>query len=201
MLQALDYLTEHRVIHRDVKPENILATKAANEKYSFQLADFGLCNIADSAQTQGVGSPIYMAPELQVGSLNRQTTKVDVWALFVTLAMVLNAGGFRSKPNSTLKLRMKAVEEATRTKELRNMKEMAIVNPEQRASAADMLDKHFQGRGRTTTSNQSPLNRAVAREPRSRVMRSRENVVSSASSSRRIAPYREVRMRDRIRGS
>src|SRR4051812_21415229 len=74
MLQALDCLAINGIIHRDVKPENILYVTRPDDQYQFQLGDFGLCNRAASAATT-VGSPLYMAPEMfQKGE---QTHKVD----------------------------------------------------------------------------------------------------------------------------
>src|SRR5438094_4914118 len=60
---ALDYAHQHRVIHRDVKPENILL----NAKGEIVLSDFGLAVVQhtlDSLSTHNpAGTPLYMAPE------------------------------------------------------------------------------------------------------------------------------------------
>ncbi|PVH93669.1 kinase-like protein [Periconia macrospinosa] len=147
MLQALDYLAFKGIVHRDVKPANILYQSLSGGDYTFQLTDFGLCNLIVDAQTLA-GSPIYMAPEFFSGA--QQTSKVDVWSLYVTLAYVLNVNGFRKKRFDTPALRIQAVQEAADDASFSLIQDMAIVDPKARASAADMLDKLFNGKGRLT---------------------------------------------------
>lgn len=156
MLQALDCIAWKGIIHRDVKPENILYILQPNGQYQFQLGDFGLCNRAINATTHA-GSDLYMAPEMyQEGD---QTHRVDVWSLFVTMPWVLDAGEFRQRSN-----RFKTIAEvqravlfaASNADSVSKVREMAIVNPEERASAAQMLVKYFDGAGLSTPRNQVP---------------------------------------------
>jgi serine/threonine protein kinase len=83
--QALEYAHEHNIIHRDVKPSNILLT----EKGQPMLTDFGVAKLFDMESTadltgtgMGVGTPEYMAPEQWQGQVSAQT---DVYALGVVL--------------------------------------------------------------------------------------------------------------------
>ncbi|KID86236.1 calcium/calmodulin-dependent protein kinase [Metarhizium guizhouense ARSEF 977] len=159
MLQALDYLASESIIHRDVKPENILYSPMPDGGLLYQLADFGLANIVADARTFA-GSRLYMAPELENSPDSPQTPKMDVWSLFVTLAYALNGASFRQKPLHTTPLRIKAIQEAAN--EFRPLRDMAHVDPRERATAGDMLDRLFAGEGRTTRRN--PI-RAAAISP------------------------------------
>lgn len=153
MLQALDFLAAHGIVHRDVKPENILYTSLPESYYQFQLSDFGLCNRAVSAVTS-VGSPLYMAPEIfQSGS---QSHKVDVWSLFVTMIWTLDIEGFRQNSEQLKSIQHvhQAVSDAASKVEV--IREMARTDPNKRASAAQMLVKCFGGEGLVTSKSQVP---------------------------------------------
>jgi len=95
-----------------------------------------------------------MAPEFFSNPGILQTPKVDVWSLFVTLAEATNVDGFRQKPFNTNELRVRRVEEATHSPDFGLLRDMAIVDPSRRASAGEMLDKLFNGEGRSTPRNE-----------------------------------------------
>jgi len=81
ILRALHFLERRGIIHRDVKPENLLLNPMTNE---LKLCDFG-CSVmvdpesADQSMASYVCSRYYRAPELILGS-KRYGHAVDIWS-------------------------------------------------------------------------------------------------------------------------
>lgn len=142
MIQALDYIANAGIIHRDIKPDNIFYKLLPPEKRRYKLGDFGLSNGQEVARTY-VGSPLYMAPEICDEEEHRQTQthKADVWSLFVTIMWILDIDNFR-RASYSMDSRQQ-VYEAIRLRAdnpaINSIRDMAEVNPDKRASAADMI--------------------------------------------------------------
>jgi serine/threonine-protein kinase len=82
---ALSYAHGRGVIHRDIKPDNILLERESGRAL---VADFGIAH-ALGDDTQGIhGTPEFMAPELAIGSAPSAAS--DVYALGVTAFFALS---------------------------------------------------------------------------------------------------------------
>jgi hypothetical protein len=86
LLEALAHAHEHGVWHRDVKPSNVIMTKAGRIK----IADFGIARTDTTGLTMAnsvLGTPMYMAPEQFMG--RPIDHRVDVYSAGVLLYQLL----------------------------------------------------------------------------------------------------------------
>src|SRR5262249_5498228 len=87
--RALGYAHRRGLAHRDVKPENILVTRAG----AIKLADLGMVKSFDDGRAprqtaDGIGTPWYMPPE-QAKNARDVDGRCDVYALGCTLYCLL----------------------------------------------------------------------------------------------------------------
>jgi len=90
ILESVDYLHKQNVIHRDLKPNNILITNGMNGRF-VKIADFGLAVVHEfegQDHSKYMGSRIYTAPEIMTSKF--YDMKADVYSLGVIAQEVFN---------------------------------------------------------------------------------------------------------------
>jgi len=89
ILRGLKYLHSARVLHRDIKPGNLLV----NSNCCLKICDFGLARIMEPdesvAMTQEVVTQYYRAPEILMGAVH-YSSAVDIWSVGCIFAELLS---------------------------------------------------------------------------------------------------------------
>lgn len=102
---GLEYAHQQGVVHRDVKPSNIMlevrgkelgATESGSKRYAPRLMDFGLAkrdqgDITMTTEGEVLGTPAYMSPEQARGESHAVDRRCDVYSLGVVLYQLLTA--------------------------------------------------------------------------------------------------------------
>src|SRR6266516_7132001 len=88
--RTVDYAHEHGILHRDIKPGNILL----DAKGEPLLTDFGLARLVEAESTvtrtkEVMGTPSYMAPEQAMGNNAAVSSATDVYGLGAVLYQLL----------------------------------------------------------------------------------------------------------------
>ena len=98
---GLEAAHEHHVIHRDIKPQNIIVSKSGNLK----VTDFGIAKAATSntMSTAGMGSVHYISPEQARGGYSDERS--DIYSLGITMyEMVTGRVPFEGDTNVAIAL-------------------------------------------------------------------------------------------------
>src|SRR6185295_12610022 len=90
LARAVHYAHQRGILHRDIKPGNILV----DAKGEPHLTDFGLARLTETESTvtrtiETLGTPSYMAPEQALGNNDQLTSATDVYGLGAVLYHLL----------------------------------------------------------------------------------------------------------------
>jgi serine/threonine protein kinase len=106
LVTGLNHVHKNGIVHRDMKPENILIDVKNN---TLKIIDFGLSKI-DSPGSKGpnalVGTPFYMAPEIFAERGNQEAYKapVDMWSLGILMFTLITGSPPFKPPNMPEKI-------------------------------------------------------------------------------------------------
>ncbi|KAJ8386594.1 hypothetical protein AAFF_G00168260 [Aldrovandia affinis] len=162
LVSALYYLHSHRILHRDMKPQNILLGKGGVVK----LCDFGFAramSVSTLVLTSIKGTPLYMSPELVEEKPYDHTA--DLWSLGCIL-YELHTGAPPFYTNSIFQLVQLIVEDPVRWPETMSqgctsfLKGLLTKDPQKRLSWPDLLEHPFVADGvlvLSDNSSDSPL--------------------------------------------
>ena len=101
---GLEYLYNKKILHRDLKPQNILVSKIN----TLVITDFGFARYFESdVMLQTIcGSPLYMAPEILLKK--NYTNSSDLWSVgFILYEILLGCVPFKTKIQFDLKHKIK----------------------------------------------------------------------------------------------
>lgn len=154
-LKAIEFLHSNRIIHRDIKSDNILlGITPSNDNVEVKIIDFGFCaqlDHTDEKRKTFAGSPYWLSPEIINRSPSKAYgTKTDIWSLGILIIEMIEGA-----PPYLDMAPLKAIYLiATRGKPAINYQKISpqladfldkclCVDPDARATASDLLKHEF----------------------------------------------------------
>lgn len=161
LAEAVHHAHENGVLHRDIKPQNVLLDPTTHFRelpFSPKLTDFGVAKLLDDKADETlagrlVGTPRYMAPELAAGWRDQLGAAADIYALGVILYELLTGRVPIEGESHADTLRRVVTEEPLPPRKLRpgvprDLEAICLTclekNPQQRYASAEALAEDLQ---------------------------------------------------------
>ena len=142
ILSAVSFLHSHGIMHRDIKPGNILLFREDDGKYTVKIADFSISKYAYKAlgktHTSGSGTSGYQAPEIEngTGEESEYGLEVDAWSVGLTL-LELYGSSLNAKKNKRVYRKIERIKEKLENNIYTTvLKGLLEVNPNNRLSCS-----------------------------------------------------------------
>ena len=93
LLEGIEFLHAINVMHRDIKPLNMVVVSTSAGRPEARLIDFGMAQVGLESDAYGAGTCSYLAPEMWAGAekrtRDRYTEKVDIFAFGLSMYQFL----------------------------------------------------------------------------------------------------------------
>ena len=93
LLEGIEFLHSIKVMHRDIKPLNMVVVSKSADRPEARLIDFGLAQLGLESDSYSAGTCSYQAPEMWAGAERRTrdkyTEKVDIFAFGLSMYQFL----------------------------------------------------------------------------------------------------------------
>ena len=138
LLHAINYCHSFGVVHRDLKPDNIVFESPNNEQedeeeesennnnFNIKIIDFGLSILKDKSQKLHtiLGTPYYMAPEVLKGDYNE---KCDIWSIgAIAYYLLTGTEPFKGETSNKIFAKILYTEPDYNPEKFRNISQNAI---------------------------------------------------------------------------
>ena len=150
LIKGLQYLHSHKIIHRDLKLENLFLT----DKMELKIGDFGLATKLDydgEKKRTVCGTPNYIAPEVLGGE---HSYEVDIWAIGIIIyTLLIGKCPFESKDLETTKKNIRDINYKVPENSkisytaIKLIKRILVKNPDERPSFDEILMDDFFNQG------------------------------------------------------